>query len=232
MKKRSNIISYVLVIFGFLFLLINSCKKDEDTVVEPPSVTDIQGNKYNIVTIGTQTWMASNLRVKKLNDESDIPLVTNANQWENTTVPAHCYYDNDSVKYTDPFAVLYNWFSVNSGKLCPEGWHVPTDADWTILVDYLGGEDTAGGLLKETGIDHWVNPNVGATNITGFNAIPGGYRNYTGQFFNVGTTGSWWSSSEENQGYAWYRTIRNNLTTIANNNGLKQRGLSVRCVKN
>ncbi len=220
------------MIVSFLFILTNSCKKDETPPLpEPPSVTDVEGNKYSIVTIGTQTWMAENLRVKQLNDSSYIPWLTNSTQWENTTAPAHCYYDNDSTEYDDTYAVLYNWFAVNTGKLCPEGWHVPTDADWTTLIDYLGGADTAGGLLKEVGVDHWVSPNVGATNEDGFTALPGGYRDYNGPFYDLGTKGIWWSSKEENTGSSWYRTIRNNLPTVLNNNGFKQRGHSVRCVK-
>jgi len=231
MKKKNTILIYSLIVVGFLFILINSCKKDEDPPAEPERLVDIQGNKYAIVTIGTQTWMASDLRVKQLNDTTDIPHITNASQWENTSAPAHCYYDNDSTEYADPYAILYNWFAVKTGKLCPEGWHVPTNADWTTLIDFLGGEDTTGGLLKEIGTDHWASPNVGATNVTGFTAIAGGYRNYDGPFYNMGTTGNWWSATEENPGYAWYRTIHNNLTTVSNNNGLKQRGHSVRCVK-
>jgi len=166
-----------------------------------------------------------------LNDTTDISQLKNNTQWENATAPAYCYYDNDSAEYRKSYAVLYNWFAANSGKLCPEGWHVPTDAEWTTLIDYLGGADTAGGLLKEVGVDHWINPNVGATDENGFTALPGGYRNYNGDFFNVGTNGNWWSATEENPGYAWYRTIHNNLTTVSNNNGLKQKGHSVRCVK-
>jgi len=212
-------------------MLSYSCNKDEDNVPDPPpTMTDIEGNVYNIVTIGTQTWMAENLKVTKYNNDTVIPLVTGST-WENLTTPAYCWYDNDEETYKDTYGALYNWFTVNTGMLCPTGWHVPTDVEWTELINFLGGENVAGGKLKEIGTDHWVSPNNGATNEIGFTALPGGYRNFDGVFYNIGENGNWWSSTEDGMGGAWYRKIQNSIADVSRLSYMKQRGFSIRCVK-
>ncbi len=158
------------------------------------TVTDYDGNIYNVVIIGTQTWMASNLKTTHLNDGTAIPNVTADNSWNILTTPGYAWYNNDAATYAD-YGILYNFSTVNTGLLCPTGWHVPTQTEWNTLMSQLGGFLVAGGKLKETGTTHWLSPNTGATNETGFTALPGGSRGYIGPFSGVGQSGTWWSSS-------------------------------------
>jgi uncharacterized protein (TIGR02145 family) len=144
-----------------------------------PPVTDGDGNVYNTVTIGTQIWMKGNLKTMKFNYGTSIPNVTDNTTWAGLTSAAYCWYNNDAATYKTTYGALYNWYAVdvasNDGKnVCPAGWHIPSDAEWTTLTDYLGGASVAGSKLKETGTTHWLSPNTGATNESGFTALPGG----------------------------------------------------------
>jgi uncharacterized protein (TIGR02145 family) len=194
------------------------------------SITDIDGNTYKTVTIGTQTWMAENLKVTKYNDGIAIPNVTDDTAWGELTTGALCDYDN-TPSNSETYGKLYNWHAVNTGKLCPTGWHVPSDAEWTELTDYLGGRSVAGGKLKETGTTHLASPNTGATNETGFTALPGGFRGYDGAFYYIGYHGYWWSATENGSNNAWYRLMGFNFSTVARHNYYKELGVSVRCVR-
>ncbi len=181
------------------------------------STVTYNGVSYNTVQIGSQCWFKSNLNTTLYNDGTSI----SGNYW--------CYNNNQS--NCNIYGALYNWYAVNTGKLCPSGWHVPSDAEWTTLVNYLGGEDVAGGKLKETGTTHWQSPNNGATNSSGFTALPGGYRRYPdGQFGLLGTDGRWWSSTQYDGSKAWYRYIYNNKTIVGKNYIDKGYGFSVRCL--
>jgi uncharacterized protein (TIGR02145 family) len=163
------------------------------------SVSDIDGNIYKIIQIGTQTWMAENLKTTRYNDGSNIPNVTGDGEWMDLTTGAYCWYNNQETTYKNTYGALYNWYSVNTGKLCPTGWHVPSKDEWTILATYLGGVELAGGKLKESGTTHWQSPNTGATNTTRFTALPGGVRDvssdFGGFFLRFGSNGFWWSSN-------------------------------------
>jgi uncharacterized protein (TIGR02145 family) len=194
---------------------------------------DGDNNYYPIVLIGTQIWMAENLKTTNYNDVTSIPLVTDNNAWINLTTPGYCWYNNDAATYKVNYGAIYNFFTVNTGKLCPTGWHVPTNDEWSILTDYLGGESVAGGKLKETGTAHWNNPNTGATNEIGFTAIPGGFRSdFDGSFDLVGNSGYWWSSSEYSSNTLfWYRRMYYSQIYVYRNYFYKQVGLSVRCLK-
>jgi uncharacterized protein (TIGR02145 family) len=199
--------------------------------IEAQTIKDGDGNIYKSVRIGTQVWMNENLKATKLNDGTAIPLVADNKAWEVLTTPAFCWYNNDAAINENKFGALYNWYTVNTNKLCPKGWHVPTDAELTILITYLGGESVAGGKLRETGTTHWEKPNTGATNESGFTAFPGGYRNNHGGFANVGFFGFWWSATERAATASWNFNIN-----CANNNvlhvfSLKKNGYSVRCVQ-
>jgi uncharacterized protein (TIGR02145 family) len=194
------------------------------------SITDIDGNTYKTVTIGTQTWMAENLKVTKYNDGIAIPNVTDNTEWKELTTGALCDYGN-TPSNSETYGKLYNWHAVNTGKLCPTGWHVPSDAEWTELTDYLGGRSVAGGKLKETGTTHLASPNTGATNETGFTALPGGFRGYDGAFYYIGYHGYWWSATENGSNNAWYRLMGFNFSTVARHNYYKELGVSVRCVR-
>ena len=152
-------------------------------------------------------------------------------EWSNVTTDAYCWYNNDPVSYKDTYGALYNWYTVNTGKLCPTGWHVPTDAEWTTLTTGLGGESIAGGKLKEPGITHWKYSNPGATNESGFTALPGGQRFYTDSFSLFGIYGFWWSSTEYNAGSAWVFRLYNNNSILYRNYQGEKNGFSVRCLK-
>jgi uncharacterized protein (TIGR02145 family) len=195
------------------------------------TVTDIDGNVYLTVTIGTQVWMAENLKTTKLIDGSAIPLVTDTTVWSNLITPGYCWYNNDSNTYAQTYGALYNWYTVETGNLCPTGWHVPTDADWTTLIDYLGGGAFAGGKLKETGTNHWESPNTGATNESGFSALPGGYRNGIGGFYMIGVRGAWWHNNEIDASTAWTLGIHYSDSNVDGLNANKRHGHSVRCMK-
>src|SRR5258707_6412574 len=226
MKKINSI--YPLFILGVLLLLATRCKKDNVTPAVPDTVTDIDGNVYHTVKIGTQVWMIENLRVTKYNDGIAIPLITDL--WSAaTTEGAYCWYNNDESTYKNAYGALYHWYSVNSGKLCHKGWHVPTDVEWTTLTTYLGGESVAGNKLKETGTAHWLSPNDGATNESGFTGLPGGIRG--GTFSDVGNFGLWWSSTERITDKGWYRLLWHGSGSVGRDSN-DDVGLSVRCIMN
>lgn len=194
--------------------------------------TDFDGNTYNTVGIGSQVWLKQNLNTSRYNDGTAIPnIITDNTTWAGLSTGARCYYNNDSVTYASTYGALYNWYTVNTGNLCPTGWHVPTDAEWSTLTTYLGGSSIAGGKLKEAGLDHWNSPNTGATNSSGFTALPGGYRGYNGAFSGVDGYGYWWSSTEGNTTIA-YRIFMTyggkQAVRIANP---KYSGFSVRCLR-
>ena len=202
-----------------------------------PNISDVDGNTYKTVYIGTQQWMAENLKVSNYNDGTAIPNVTDNALWENTTTGAWSYYNNDvanNVKY----GKLYNWYAVskitNGNKnVCPTGWHSPTDDEWTVLTDYLGGSGGAGGKMKEVGTTSWNNPNTYATNTSLFSALPGGHRIGSGSYYGVGTDGWWWSSTETeyDTDFASVRGIYNSLGGAGRGNDNKKAGLSVRCLR-
>ena len=217
------------------------------TIEETTSGTFIDsrdGNEYNWVQIGDQVWMAENLAY--------LPSVNMVADGSEDAAGSYYYvygYDGTNVadaKATDNYAtygVLYNWTAAMDGEassttnpsgiqgVCPAGWHVPSDAEWTELTDYLGGESVAGGKLKETGTTHWASPNTGATNETGFTALPGGYRNVDGTFGDIGSYGHWWSATEFNAASAWYRYVGDDHSDVGRSRYFKEVGFSVRCVR-
>jgi uncharacterized protein (TIGR02145 family) len=201
------------------------------TTTVTTTVNDNDGNVYHTVTIGTQVWMVENLKATKYNDDTSIPLVTDATDWQNLSTPAYCWYNNDAANYKATYGALYNWYTVNTGNLCPTGWHVPSDAEWTTLTTYLGGEDVAGGKLKEIGTTHWNYPNTDATNESGFTALPGGNRFFNGTFGDTGAGGYWWSSTEHSASFSWYRYMYFALGFVDRDYYGKESGISVRCVK-
>jgi uncharacterized protein (TIGR02145 family) len=205
----------MFLILVFAGILIISCNN-------PKTVQDIDSNVYKTVKIGNQTWMAENLKVTKYNDGEVIPNVTDI-AWALLTTPGYCWYNND-ISNKNIYGALYNWYTVNTGKLCPSGWHVPSDAEWKELKDYLGYE--AGSKLKETDTTHWNSPNTGATNETGFLALPGGIRSFS--FHSIGLMGLWWSVTAKDTAQAWSYAIHNNLFRTEN---YVESGLSVRCIK-
>lgn len=225
-----------LLILFILAATITNCKKDEnkEEPVDPNigTIQDVDGNNYATVKIGDQWWMAENLNTTKFSNGEDIAHVTQSGEWAILAIPAYCNSGNDSVN-AEVYGRLYNWHTVVDGrKICPDGWHMPNDDNWSTLVEFLGGNEVAGGKLKQAGTDLWNAPNTGASNQSGFTALPGGVRNAnTGDFAGIGSTGSWWSASQLNadNGYVWSVTSANGA--IPHYNLDKNTGLSVRCVK-
>jgi uncharacterized protein (TIGR02145 family) len=197
------------------------------------TVYDVEGNLYNIVTIGTQTWMVENLKTTKYNDNTEITLISDKDTWAGLISEAYCWYSNDEASYKNPYGVLYNWYAVNTGKLCPLGWHVPELADWQTLQTFVGGNDIGGAKLKEAGLVHWKTPNVGADNETGFTGLPGGYRDHYGNFYDILYKARFWSSTEESSYTAHYATLNYNDAKfqILHSYPDERHGNSVRCIK-
>lgn len=198
------------------------------------TVEDNDGNIYNTVTIGMQTWMKENLKTTKYSDWTDITNVTDNSAWQSLTTPAYCWYNNDSAGYKSAYGALYNWYAITTSKnICPSGWHVSTDADWTKLLNYL--KPGAGSKIKEAGTVHWNDPNT-ATNNSGFMAIPSGtgggsYFNNSYNFEGIDLTqfADWWVKYDNvNPEYYELRRDDNIYIDISNS---KNAGLNVRCVK-
>jgi uncharacterized protein (TIGR02145 family) len=194
------------------------------------TVTDADGNEYKTVTIGTQTWMAENLRTTKFNDNSMIPGVTDSADWSNLITSAYCWYNNDDAKYKSTYGALYNWYTVSSGKLCPTGWHV-SFAEYLTLFDYLGGQYEAGGKLKEAGTTHWTSPNTNADNSSGFSAVPGGYRDRYGSFKSMGEESRFWDMTIDNPDDAMHWDLHHNSGLAGFTNDARNVGYSVRCLR-
>ena len=191
------------------------------------------------VTICNKAWMARNLEVTTFRDGTPIPQITDATQWTNTTSAAWCYYANTTANGTT-YGKLYNWFAahgdtngdgIKDKELAPAGWHVATEADWKALADCLGGNAVAGGPLKETGTTHWTSPNAGATNTSGFTALPGGFRNSAGNFEILGNKGYWWTATESSSINAALRFLDYNSVIVGVSVDDKNHGFAVRCVR-
>ncbi|MBN1998490.1 fibrobacter succinogenes major paralogous domain-containing protein [candidate division KSB1 bacterium] len=206
------------------------------------TVTDIDGNVYKTVKIGDQWWVAENLKVTHYRNGDPIPNVTGSSEWANLSTGATCNYDNNE-SYVSTYGRLYNWYAVNDSRgLAPAGWHVPTDAEWKQLEMYLGmsqseadatgwrGTDE-GGKLKETGTGHWASPNTGATNESGFSALPGGYRFGGGTFYGIGFAAYFWSASSGSDDRAWYRSLSCSNSAVYRFGYSRRGGFSVRVVR-
>ncbi len=186
------------------------------------------------VTIGNQDWMRENLNVGTFRNGDAIPEAKTAQEWEDAGEkgkPAWCYYENDPAN-GKKFGKLYNWYAVSDSRnIAPEGWHVPSFAEWQILINYHGGDEVAGGKMKETGTAHWKSPNTGATNENGFSALPGGYRDGSGMDFTMDYYATFWTSTDGNGISAWGRHLSRGDTKVYHNCIGKDFGFSVRCVR-
>ncbi len=201
-------------------------------VTNPGAGVTFNGYSYSSIVLGNgQEWMAENLRTTSYANGDPIPNVTIGAQWGNLTTGAWVHYNNDSL-YENPYGKLYNWYTVNDSRnVCPTGWHVPSDAEWTVLSDYLGGESVAGGKMKFTGTQYWLSPNQYATNESGFSGLPGGCRFDAFAFEYIGGAGIWWSSTEIRAGSAWTRSLGCDGGGVSRGLGPKQYGYSVRCLR-
>ncbi len=205
--------------------LINA--KDTANLNQPNDSNDARESQVqkSEVIIGAQAWMAKNLEITTFRNGDTIPQAASDEAWTiagQNKQPAYCYNG-------ETYGKLYNWYAVNDPRgLAPEGWHIPTDAEWTQLSDYLGGEGVAGKKMKST--SGWNNKGNG-TNESGFNGLPGGFRNYIGSFYFQGNYGSWWSASEGNTVFAYYRGLYHDDDYLFRNDNLKEKGFSVRCLR-
>lgn len=225
---------WLLLTIGVLLIIANGCEKDTPAPVPIPGepVTDIDGNVYKTVIIGTQTWMAENLRTTKYNNGVIIFHAIDETKWSSlgSKNGAYCNFQNDPL-LPSILGNLYNWYAVNSNLgLAPKGWHVASKNDWQILIDYLGGEEIAGGKLKDTQTKYWKYGNIGATNETGFSAVQCGF--IISRFEVSKYTTTWWTSSEDYKNGAWSVVVWSESGGI----GLYDRtgwfvGQPVRCIK-
>lgn len=192
---------------------------NETLVTTLGPVSDIKGNVYNVALIGSQLWLADNLKTTKYNDGTEIQNLTDYNSWINLVTPAYCWYGNDSTATKADYGALYNWNAVNTGKLCPIGWHVPSDAEWSILTTYLG-ESMAAVKMRVFG---------NYTNESNFTARPGGFRQVYNNFFGFNMEATFWSSTADG-GSAWYRIIDHQFNEVDRFSRPKIDGCSVRCL--
>jgi uncharacterized protein (TIGR02145 family) len=212
----------ILLIAGFTFFSSNT---------QSQNVIDIDSNVYNTVTIGTQTWMRENLRVTHFRTGDSIQDGSNYPGWEDIYTGVYSISDYDSVSQL--FGALYNWFAVDDNRsLCPSGWHIPDTSEWSALFSYLGGDSIAGGKMKEADTVHWKSPNSGATNSSGFTALPAGFRLLYGQqtYTSIGTAGCFWSADEVDVNRSYGLFIAYNRTNVFMGIPVKQTGYSIRCI--
>lgn len=239
MKKGNRIFNRMLLIMTLVFVFTSSCKKDSPDI-SYGSITDQSGNTYKTVEIGTQTWMAENLATTRFYDDVDILNVTGNSEWADLKTPAYCWYNNDETASKPIYGALYNWYAVATEKLCPAGWHVPSDAEFKILEMFLGmaqaeadelewrGTDQGSQLKSTTGWEAGEN----GSNSSGFSALPGGYRYHLdGSFNNIGELGYWWCSDEKAPTLSNYRRLNGNNDGIYREATLGAAGKYVRCIK-
>lgn len=207
------------------------------------NINDIDGNTYNTVLIGSQCWLKENLKTSKYRNGIDIPNLSDDLQWETDLGGAYCCFNNNCITNGNTYGFLYNWHAVNSiNGLCPSGWHIPSNAEWCIMENTVeAGTDptcntigwrgtNTGNLLKEVGIAHWSSPNSGASNSSGFTALPGGYRSDNSHYWFLNDNGRFWSSTPTGNS-AWSRTLSYADNNIYRNTNLKGAGNSIRCIK-
>jgi uncharacterized protein (TIGR02145 family) len=222
MKNLTKLNRYIALIVLSVITVTGCNKNDDDSLTGKSStifnttktynsMTDQDGNVYKTITIGTQTWMAENLRTTTYNDGMPIPNVSDSIAWASLLSGAYCNYKNTSDHdFIATYGRLYNWYTINTGKLAPQGWHVPSKEEFTTLINFLGGDAVAGGKLKETGATHWLSPNIGATNESGFSALPSGYRGSIDYpFLSLTEATSFWISTDDGP-YSSGRVLRYN----------------------
>jgi len=224
MKKCKN---YLLALMLSFYFILTSC--GEETITT--NNNNNNNNNLDTVKIGNQVWMKKNLDVDHYRNGDPIPQVNDALEWSKLTTGAWCYYNNDT-SYGKTYGKLYNWFAVNDPRgLAPDGWRIPSVDDWTILINYLGGDEIAGGKLKQTGTDFWQVPNTGATNESGFIGLPSGFRRENGLFYNLGYSCNWWTTNDMGGEYA-FNIFIDKLTAKTQKNADDVRfGFAIRCIR-
>ena len=232
---------YVFWVF-LLSLILTNCEFESpvsetkvDYTGQIGTVIDVDSNNYQTIGIGTQIWMAENLATVRLNDGTLISLIKNDSIWASpwNKHPTYCTYNNDSIYYKRTYGLLYNYNAIKTGLLCPDGWHVPSKADWDTLIQFAGGIKMAGGKLKNMHSSLWEGTNYGFENNYDFNALPGGYRKFiSGFFFDKGIAAYWWTADSVNSYEAYSISLQNSNTNIGTLVSSKRYGFNIRCLKN
>lgn len=223
MQKKN---SYLLILVTFVLLLSNGCKKEG----VPETITDVDGNVYHTLKIGTQVWLLENLKVSKYRNGDIIPNVTDNSAWSMLSTGALCDIDElpaNSLTY----GKLYNWYAVTDNrKIAPDGWHIPSEAEWATLIAFLGGESVAGGKLRETGTEHWLSPNSTATNSSGFTGLGTGYCKVNGDFDELNFNTYFWTTTEFDINTSISYGFDGFSTESFHSDYSKQNGFPVRCI--
>ncbi|MFP4024558.1 MAG: fibrobacter succinogenes major paralogous domain-containing protein [Thiohalospira sp.] len=257
MLQKHKFLTILILAFASTLLIFTACEKDDDPVAEEITtddvvntspgepVKDINGNTYKTVWIGDQNWMAENLKTTTYSDGTPIQLAENNSDWENNTSGAYCWFDNDEAQYAVTYGALYNWYAIETNKLCPDGWHIPSDEEWKILEMKLGmSQSDADGTDDDRGTNEgsklagnealWPYGPLEDENefgSSGFEALPGGYRFSDGSHNSLGYYGYWWSNTVSEENNVWVRGVLWNFTAIQRFYSDKGTGFSVRCVK-
>jgi uncharacterized protein (TIGR02145 family) len=226
-----KVIEVLVVIFAI------SCENNyspevNDYTGQVDSIIDIDGNSYKTIGIGTQIWMAKNLLTTRLNDGTSIQQVCSDTLWTYLNSPGYCWYNNDSIVNKKVYGALYNYYTVETGLLCPTGWHVPTETEWQKLEKFLGGSEIAGGKLKDYYAFYWNEPNPCLTNNYNFSALPGGKRLTYGIFQGIEDYGWWWTSSTNTTYFAECISMFHESKGLGISRSHVRQGFSVRCIKN
>lgn len=233
LKMKSRIFTLGIACIAMTGAL-SSCTKTTDTTPtpsgDPATVTDVDGNVYKTVRIGTQLWITENLRTTRYNDSTAISTGLSNSDWSSATTGAFSIYDGSASNNTT-YGKLYNWHAVMTGKLAPKGWHVPSEAEWQTMIEYLGGSSVAGGKLKSTS-SLWMAPNTGATNSSGFSGLPSGYRGTTGGYSLITKSAYFWAATQRNTTQGEYFLLDNDFASSNANGATKTFGYAVRCVMN
>tara|TARA_B110000438_G_scaffold37018_1_gene36823 strand:- start:462 stop:1175 length:714 start_codon:yes stop_codon:yes gene_type:complete len=215
-----------------IVILVDDILEGNDVCEEiTDGCVDYDGNSYATVQIGNQLWMSENLKTTHYNNGDEIPTNLDDSSWESANYGTVAIYDDQEINI-DTYGRLYNWYAVVDNRgVCPENFHVPTHSEYILLTSYLGGNDIAGGKMKEAGLEHWDIPNTGATNESGFSGLPGGYRNTSGAYVDMSSLGVFRSSSEANSSQAWVHSLwYEDAVVYPNFSMAKNSGNSVRCV--
>lgn len=238
--KKKIFSSMGVIVLSLLTPYLLGCKKETSSQTNPTqsspnsdtstNVKDLNGNVYKTINVGTQTWFKTNLKVSKLNDGTEIPEVKPNEEWNKLNTVAYSYYDNDSSNNSE-YGKLYNWYVVNTGKVCPVGWRVPTIDDWNKLSLFLGGDSVSGGKLKEVS-NSWTNLTITSSNSSGFTALPGGMRWFNGYFSSKSGMGNWWAQNEVSTNSASHILLVNYSDMFSKSENFKKAGMSIRCIKN
>lgn len=238
---RAQVFYLIIIVTALTFL--SSCENFLPTPSTQPqidytgqidTVFDIDGNAYKTVGIGSQIWIAQNLKTTKLNDGTIIPQVIEDTDWTWYDAPAYSWYNNDSISFRNTYGPLYNCHAISSDLLCPKGWHVPDKSEWETLASYLGGNDVAGGKLKAYYGSYWSSPNYCFVNNYGFAALPGGMKHlstYKIEFRDIKVGGYWWTSTWENDWAIYFVAMGHTNTSLSIDAWSKRYGYSVRCIK-